>query len=59
MDSAKRAEKYTEAQKQIFSQGVAIPLFVELKYHGMLKNVKGVKFEKTGGRMYLNDVYKE
>lgn len=59
MDSAKRAEKYTEVQKQIFSQGVAIPLFVELKYHGMLKNVKGVKFEKTGGRMYLNDVYKE
>jgi len=59
MDSAKRAEKYTEVQKQIFSQGVAIPLFIETKYHGMLKNVKGVKFEKTGGRMYLNDAYKE
>ncbi|MBA7500074.1 Oligopeptide-binding protein AppA [subsurface metagenome] len=59
MDSAKRAKKYTEVQKQIFSQGVAIPLFIEIKYHGMLKDVKGVKFEKSGEGMYLNDAYKE
>jgi len=59
MDSKKRAEKYTEVQKQIFSQAVAIPLFIEVVYHGVQKDIKGVKFEKTGANMYLNDAYRE
>jgi len=59
MDSKKRAEKYTEVQKQIFSQAVAIPLFSEIVYHGMQKDIKGVKFEKTGADIYLNDAYRE
>ncbi|GAG45436.1 unnamed protein product, partial [marine sediment metagenome] len=59
MDNKKRAEKYTEAQNQIFSQAVAIPLFIEIVYHGVQKDIKGVKFEKTGANMYLNDAYRE
>ena len=59
MDSKKRAEKYTEVQKQIFSQAVAIPLFIEVIYHGVQKDIKGVKFEKTGANMYLNDAYRK
>jgi peptide/nickel transport system substrate-binding protein len=59
MDNAKRAQKYTEAQKQIFAKTVAIPLFVEKNYHGWQKNIKGLKFETTGGNMYINDAYRE
>jgi len=59
MDSKKRAEKYTEAQKQIFSEAVAIPLFIEVVYHGVQKDIKDVKFEKTGANIYLNDAYRE
>ena len=59
MDNQKRAQKYTEAQKQIFAKAVAIPLFVEKNYHGWQKNLKGLKFETTGGNMYINDAYRE
>lgn len=59
MDNQKRAQKYTAAQKQIFAKAVAIPLFVEKNYHGWQKNIKGLKFETTGGNMFINDAYRE
>ena len=59
MDNKKRAEKYTEAQKQIFAQSVAIPMFVSKYFHGWQKGIKGVKFDSTGSYMSINDAHRE
>jgi peptide/nickel transport system substrate-binding protein len=59
MDNEKRAKKYTAAQKQIFSQAVAIPIFVTKYFHGWQKDIKGVKFDSTGGYMSINDARRE
>ncbi len=57
-DMQKRAEAYTKAQELILEMGLAVPLYSELYYVAVRKDVEGFVMAENG-TVYLNDIDKK